>query len=108
MMPIVTPFDDLFAELFGRKSSLNRTSSEPKAKEVPAHVEREGLTSIDGCSLKNDSGSDNKEIGARISMPVQGNSQTDQNRPRPEEHRINPRFAAELDGVHCFETIVPY
>ncbi|KAL2921680.1 Protein RecA [Bienertia sinuspersici] len=20
----------------------------------------------------------------------------------------NPRFAVELDGVHCFETIVPY
>ena len=27
---------------------------------------------------------------------------------QPRSQQRNPRFAPELDGVHCFETIVPY
>ncbi|TYG54799.1 hypothetical protein ES288_D09G220000v1 [Gossypium darwinii] len=26
----------------------------------------------------------------------------------PQKQRLRPRFAPELDGVHCFETIIPY
>ncbi|KAH1089782.1 hypothetical protein J1N35_017039 [Gossypium stocksii] len=26
----------------------------------------------------------------------------------PQKQPLRPRFAPELDGVHCFETIIPY
>ncbi|KZV31008.1 hypothetical protein F511_18112 [Dorcoceras hygrometricum] len=34
--------------------------------------------------------------------------QVDKNKTKKTEVCMRPRFAPELDGVHCFETILPY
>ncbi|GMH29664.1 hypothetical protein Nepgr_031507 [Nepenthes gracilis] len=91
MMSIFSSFDALSLESLGRKFSVS----------TPSALDRKGLSSID--DSMNDSSSHKKEIGARIS-----GSWTDQNQIRREQPSKIPRFAIELDGVHCFETIVPF
>ncbi|GMH19718.1 hypothetical protein Nepgr_021559 [Nepenthes gracilis] len=109
MMSIFSSFDVLAAESFGLRSSLSWPSCGSTVTNTPAHLERKDLSSIDG--LKNRTGGGEiKETSARISTPSKEQDKwpTDRNQQHPAKPRRNPRIAIELDGVHCFETIVPY
>ncbi|GAB4858608.1 hypothetical protein Ancab_010082 [Ancistrocladus abbreviatus] len=99
MFSIFSSFEALCAESSGRKVSLSWPSSERKE-------ERKGLSAVDG--LKKDDAE--KETRTPV-MPKDTSSRSiaDGNQiTRNNNLKRNPRFAVELDGVHCFETIVPY
>ncbi|KAB1205204.1 hypothetical protein CJ030_MR7G021968 [Morella rubra] len=81
MMSMFSSFDALCAESYGQKVSLSMgPTKEPKPK--PKERAPEGYST----PPKHCSG---------------------QRQPQEKQQRM-PRFAPELDGVHCFETIVPY
>ncbi|KAL2249105.1 UNVERIFIED_CONTAM: hypothetical protein Sindi_2384200 [Sesamum indicum] len=82
LMPILTPFDALFADAIRRKvAALSRPPSPPN---------KEAQTTNDMKKVK--------EVGG----PSAAKMQDDRRRFR------GLRFAPELDGIHCFETILPY
>ncbi|XAR71581.1 hypothetical protein NMG60_11017922 [Bertholletia excelsa] len=87
---IFSSFEALYAESFGQKVGFSWASP---AKEV-SPVNQKGVSPI----IKEDSRS--REEGNRSISPVNHHEQ--------EKPRRRPRFAPELDGVHCFETIVPF
>ncbi|KAI8032039.1 hypothetical protein LOK49_LG01G01800 [Camellia lanceoleosa] len=86
LMSIFSAFDALSAETFGQKVGFSWAAKEGKVDD--STVDRKGVSSPES-QMKKDS-------------KVVGNSTTQQMTKR------RPRFAPELDGVHCFETIVPY
>lgn len=45
---------------------------------------------------------ESKTAGKGLNPSTPGGAQAQQN-----QHRLRPRFAPELDGLHCFESIVP-
>ncbi|KAL6533387.1 hypothetical protein OROMI_027499 [Orobanche minor] len=88
-MSIFTPFDALCAEsFFGQKVyfSSNSPSGNTTDKRDP--------------DLEIDDMKKGKEVNL---YPYLSNK-------KPEDRRYSraPRFAPELDGVHCFENILPY
>ncbi|KAL6508265.1 hypothetical protein OROMI_027496 [Orobanche minor] len=87
-MSIFSSFDALWAEsFFGQKISLC-TCPAPSDKST-------SVVESDDQTKKNKKGKD------ETSRP-ENNKKEDRRRIRA------PRFAPELDGVHCFETILPY
>lgn len=48
-----------------------------------------------------------ENVRASSSSPVTVNGKQEEKESSKRRVRL-PRFAPELDGVHCFETIVPY
>nr|GMD58540.1 AF211539_1 Avr9/Cf-9 rapidly elicited protein 65 [Ipomoea batatas] len=81
MMSIFSSFDALSAELFGQKLGLSWvpfSAKEQKELRAPA------------------SGGSDKAASPAPAFDK---------KPRQEQRR--PRFAVELDGIHCFETIIP-
>ncbi|OWM79679.1 uncharacterized protein LOC116205726 [Punica granatum] len=95
MMSMFSSFEALSAETsFGQKLSFSAGPSwrlPSKAKDEPA------VSADEKRSKEADSDSaapQRKDVGGR---------------PKSEEQqRRRPRFAPELDGVHCFETLVLY
>ncbi|KAJ4726753.1 Avr9/Cf-9 rapidly elicited protein [Melia azedarach] len=84
MMSIFSSFDAFYAESFGQKAKF---STGQKDNDVN-HVDYTRTTKKDG---------DERKTPASKSQQAQAREQT----------KRLPRFAPELDGVHCFETIVP-
>lgn len=91
MTSMFSPFEALCAESsFGQKLSLlvgpNGGPHNNGAKDVPAVTEEmcKGTRSVPP----------RKDVGVRGL--------------KEEQPKRSPRFAPELDGVHCFETILPY
>ncbi|KAB1205207.1 hypothetical protein CJ030_MR7G021965 [Morella rubra] len=78
-MSMFSPFDALCAESKGHKMSL-WTSSNKEPKPTPKPVEKEGTSTT-----------------TNVSKPQQ-----------PLQKQRRPRFAPEIDGIHFFETILPY
>ena len=89
MSMIFSSFDPIWAESNGFKlvnfSPLNPSSSSTNS------------STVDG--VKNESKSNNN------CSSVKKQSEDSKSKTKLKK---NPRFAPELDGVHCFETIVPY
>ncbi|CAO2838514.1 unnamed protein product [Amaranthus hypochondriacus] len=86
MSMIFSSFDPIWAESNGFKlvnfSPLNPSSSSTNS------------SSIDGVKKENNNCSSVKKQSEDLKSKT--------------KLKKNPRFAPELDGVHCFETIVPY
>ncbi|GAB4826111.1 hypothetical protein Ancab_008981 [Ancistrocladus abbreviatus] len=101
MLSLFTFFDALSAESLGRKVSLSWPSTERKTEE------RRGSSAADGLKRDRDN-SAQKE--SRNSAPGKDTPSPSVSRNQISRKTLkkNPRFAVELDGVHCFETIVPY
>ncbi|KAK4759083.1 hypothetical protein SAY87_020384 [Trapa incisa] len=94
MMSMFTSFEALCAESsFGQKLSFSLGTNrgpqgQSKDKVVTTAAEKEQQAKQNGSAtlVRKDAG---------------GRQEKDQPKRRP-------RFAPELDGVHCFETIIPY
>ncbi|KAK9291544.1 hypothetical protein L1049_019492 [Liquidambar formosana] len=83
-------FDAVCAESNGWKFGFSLAPS-------PAKEERSKVsTSLSSTEVNK------KEKAGGSSPPVNAK------RTEHQQQKSNPRFAPELDGVHCFETIVPY
>lgn len=87
LMSMFSTFDAFSAESLGHKVSFSGFKKEAK---VP-----ESSSPSSGPQGANDVGNKSKD----------GIKKPQVNPPHP---RRQPRFAVELDGVHCFETIIPY
>ncbi|GMI96285.1 hypothetical protein like AT5G54165 [Hibiscus trionum] len=85
MMSMFSSFEVLLSDYFGQNMKFTAT---PAEKSKPTEV-----SSIKG---------NNKETVSKNSSPPPPVAKT------PQKQRLRPRFAPELDGVHCFETIIPY
>lgn len=90
MMSMFSSFEALCAESsFGQKLSFSTGTSrglQNRNKDEPATVERERPKQTVSTPPKKDVGGRQKE----------------------DQPKKRPRFAPELDGIHCFETIIPY
>ncbi|KAF5734946.1 hypothetical protein HS088_TW15G00444 [Tripterygium wilfordii] len=82
MNSIFSPFDALCADFFVSRAQFPTTSAESNKKQVVLNKVKETE------NLK-----EKKREGA--AAPVR-------------DHRKAPRFAPELDGLNCFETLVSY
>ena len=111
LMSLFSSFDALCAESFGQKSwapgaskSHHQQQEEGSGSGSPLVLSSErkaaGLVSLD------DAGGKNK--GKQGNMPSSPEANKSGDRHRPLQQKRRPRFAVELDGVHCFETIIPY
>lgn len=91
MMSIFSSFDALSAELFGQKLGFSwaKEQQQPKGFQAVATERKTGASSAA-------SGGSSKAGEAAPSYAK---------KPRQEQRR--PRFAPELDGIYCFETIIP-
>ncbi|EEF37954.1 conserved hypothetical protein [Ricinus communis] len=91
MMSMFSSFDALCAESSGQKLKFSVGSAIQDGNKATAPAN----------SMKKKSGTDGERS---VSPPenVKGSSQP------PQQERRRPRFAPEFDGVHCFETILPY
>ncbi|PIN22916.1 hypothetical protein CDL12_04353 [Handroanthus impetiginosus] len=89
-MSIFSSFDAVCAEFFGQKVGFSSAQSPSNSnKQVPAVA----------ASVKIDDLKKGKEVNSSSQPP---------NKPEVPRRKRTPRFAPELDGVHCFETILPY
>ncbi|KAJ8774711.1 hypothetical protein K2173_017157 [Erythroxylum novogranatense] len=91
MMSLFSSFDALCAEFtYGKKLSLSLDSGSTTAS-IPS-----------------------KDAAAVVDSSIRKSSPSDRNNkpsPCPSQSKrssMKPRFAPELDGVNCFESIVPY
>ncbi|OMO97786.1 hypothetical protein COLO4_14365 [Corchorus olitorius] len=82
MMSMFSSFEALFADSIGRKMYFTTPTDQPKADKV---------SSVEVNKKDTDK---NSSPPANVKKP-------------PQQQRLRPRFALELDGVHCFETILP-
>ncbi|KAJ6677432.1 hypothetical protein OIU85_010584 [Salix viminalis] len=91
MTSMFSSFDALCAESFGQKLNFSFTApgegSRPEVESTKKSVMHEGNKDTSSASSKSPPASINKSL---------------------QQQRRRPRFAPELDGVHCFETILPY
>ncbi|KAL3521711.1 hypothetical protein ACH5RR_019860 [Cinchona calisaya] len=83
-MSLFTSFDALCAESFGQKV---------------------GLSWAPGAKKQQGSSSDVAVVSERKAVDDANKSQVQH---QLQQHKRRQRFAVELDGVHCFETIIPY
>ncbi|XP_049394000.1 uncharacterized protein LOC125858294 isoform X1 [Solanum stenotomum] len=102
MMSIFSSFDALSAEIFGLKVSRSwaPATSDNKQQEGLAPLVSDRKTAVSPPSTSSP-GELNK--AGEAAAPSSSKSPS-----RPQQQRRRPRFAPELDGVHCFETILPY
>ncbi|XP_058206282.1 uncharacterized protein LOC131319871 [Rhododendron vialii] len=97
LMSMFSSFDALSAESFGQKVGFSWTPTSKEGKVVDAS---KGAPS----TLSNESAKKGK-----VGNSADGNSTgTCDGRKQKKPQLRRPRFAPELDGVFCFETIVPY
>ncbi|KDP32656.1 hypothetical protein JCGZ_14776 [Jatropha curcas] len=89
MMSIFSSFDALGAEFYGQKLEY------PANQETKPNTESIKKSRTEGKSLPL---SPESKKGSAPPPPL----------PHLQQERGRPRFALELDGVHCFETILPY
>lgn len=97
MMSIFSSFDALSAEFFGQKLSLAKPSTTETKQQEVAVGPFVSDTKTTAAPPSNPSARVVKKAGE--ASPPSSSRQQLQKRQR---------FALELDGVHCFETIVPY
>lgn len=98
-MSMFSSIDALSAESFGQKVGLSWTPTSKEGKVVDAS---KGATS----TLSNEESAKKGKVG---NSGADGNStRTCDGRKQKKPQLRRPRFAPELDGVFCFETIVPY
>ncbi|KAK4255845.1 hypothetical protein QN277_008788 [Acacia crassicarpa] len=93
MMSIFSSFDALCAEFsYGQRSrlSIDAPNLKPKLEQKPSSPGKKP-PSPDSSKAAPPSSSSTQPDGAK-----------------QQRRRFSPRFAPELDGVHCFESIVPY
>lgn len=107
-MSIFSPFDAFSAESngwklfnfsscsrsatqFDRRSSAPPSSSASVGRNHENFLRRESVTPV-----KKDAENSNKIDDRSCGQPMKVTK------------KKNPRFAVELDGLHCFETIIPY
>ncbi|GLT81067.1 hypothetical protein SLA2020_524730 [Shorea laevis] len=88
MMSMFSSFEVLCAEFSGEKVTFGKNTMESEKVEKVSSTE----------PMK-------KADDGKSSPPA---SSLKKPRQQPQPLRKMPRFAPELDGVHCFETIVPY
>lgn len=100
LMSLFSSFDALCAESFGQKVSLAWAPRAKKQQEFPPAVVVSELKAIDG-------GNKGKE-GSSSTLPSSRDVKKPQDHDHLQQKKRRPRFAVELDGVHCFETIIPY
>ncbi|KAL6972166.1 hypothetical protein U1Q18_031854 [Sarracenia purpurea var. burkii] len=93
-MSIFSSFDALFAESFRQKVGFSSAAPGKEGK-------------MEACVIDRREGTSSPVISENSSKTEGGNSSGRPVRVRKSEQR-RPRFAPELDGVYCFETIVPY
>ncbi|KAK2995904.1 hypothetical protein RJ640_028312 [Escallonia rubra] len=97
-------FDALSAETIGQKVGtycFSRAPAVDTTEDKNAAVsDPKGAPSVEVVKKDKGAGSTPPPAGASAVKKPQQNGQGQQRR--------TPRFAVELDGVHCFETIVPY
>ncbi|KAK9274732.1 hypothetical protein L1049_021983 [Liquidambar formosana] len=91
MNSIFSSFDVVCAEFLGQKvrSSVSCTN---KVEDSPVQFQRESFL---------------KKATDYLSKK-EGNSSTPAAYVRKPQQKTPPRFAPELDGLHCFETLVSY
>lgn len=97
LMSLFSSFDAFNAESLGQKVSFSWPSVVGLKKEAKVP----GSPSPSSGSQVSDQGARTSDAGNK---GKDGTKKPDVNR----HPRRNPRFAVELDGVHCFETIIPY
>lgn len=86
MMSIFSSFDALSAESFGQKVGFSWGNPPPvQTKQAPPPLPS---------SVKKEQAADKSK-------------RPENQEPQRQQRRGNPRFAPELDGVFCFETIIP-
>ena len=96
---IFSSFDALYAELsYGQKlgfslDSLKDSNSKAKVEEVSSFTAAASSSSVESIQKK------------KRSTPTPPSQPGREKRTQPP---MRPRFAPEFDGIHCFETIVPY
>ncbi|XP_049394001.1 uncharacterized protein LOC125858294 isoform X2 [Solanum stenotomum] len=102
MMSIFSSFDALSAEILGQKvnHSWAPPTSDNKQQQGLAPLVSDRKTAVSPPSTSSP-GELNK--AGEAAAPSSSKSPS-----RPQQQRRRPRFAPELDGVHCFETILPY
>lgn len=89
MNSIFSSYDAVCAELLG----LTVRSSFESVRKVADRSQQNGVTKKDADSI-------DRKVGEADSPP-----QASLRRPKL---KMSPRFAPELDGLHSFETLVPY
>ncbi|CAN4085632.1 unnamed protein product [Withania somnifera] len=100
MMSIFSSFDALSAEFFGQKLSLS------KAPSTLTIQQQQGIGSI--------LVSDHKTVATLPSTSsstgdlIKKAGEASQPSSSRQQQQKRQRFALEFDGVHCFETIIPY
>ncbi|MCD7461393.1 hypothetical protein HAX54_046038 [Datura stramonium] len=99
MMSIFSSFDALSAELFGQKLSLSNS----RALSSTETKQQQGVGIL---------ASDHKNAGSPPSTYSTGGLKKAGEASPPsssrQQQQRRQRFALEFDGVHCFETIIPY
>ncbi|XP_049394002.1 uncharacterized protein LOC125858295 [Solanum stenotomum] len=93
MMSIFSSFDALSAELFGQKLSFSKPSS--------TDTKQQGVGTLV---------SDQKTAASPPATSSTGilKKAGEASPPPSSRQQKRQRFALEFDGVHCFETIIPY
>ncbi|PHT53567.1 hypothetical protein CQW23_08029 [Capsicum baccatum] len=96
IVSIFSSFDALSAELFGQKLNFSKAYNETKQQVVaPLVADRQPVVSPSSTCI---SSGDLIKKAREASPPSSA---------RQQQHK-RQRFAPEFDGVHCFETIIPY
>lgn len=102
-MSMFSSFDALSAESFGQKVGLSWTPTSKEGKVVDASKGAPPST------LSNEETAKKGKVGNSTEPGADCNStRTCDGRKQKKPQLRRPRFAPELDGVFCFETIVPY
>ncbi|KAK8599875.1 hypothetical protein V6N13_060315 [Hibiscus sabdariffa] len=91
MMSMFSSFEVLSSDYFGQNMKSTAT---PTEKSKPTEV--------------SSSKGNEKEMVSKNSSPPSPPPSSSTVAKTPQKQRLRPRFAPELDGVHCFETIIPY
>ncbi|KAL3524462.1 hypothetical protein ACH5RR_017296 [Cinchona calisaya] len=100
LMSLFSSFDALCAESIGQKVRLSWPPGVNTTKDAKQQQQQQQQGSIDG--------------GNRVKEGSSSSSNDPKKAPNNHNHQLQqqqkrrPRFAVELDGVHCFETIIPY
>lgn len=94
MMSIFSSFDAFCAESYGQKLKFSKPKDDGNNNNVSDRIKKKNQ----------DSG---RSTSTSTSMPPPAND-VNKITQQKQNTRKTPRFALELDGVNCFETIVPY
>ncbi|XVF10175.1 hypothetical protein REPUB_Repub07fG0160000 [Reevesia pubescens] len=89
MMSMFSSFEALWADSEGQKMKF---TAAPTSTE---QVKPKKFSLLEGNKKDNLEKDKNSSPPATAKKPQQ-------------QQRLRPRFAPELDGIHCFETIIPY